>query len=282
MIAESSIYNQFGRHVLSLVWVDDLKPGVVSLSQPSPMAISGFVISVRGVWFLVTAGHVIDDLEKRFVHSHDLREMFIHDGFGTTIELPQSGFDWRGANKGAIFDKEAGVDFGFIVLRPMYRKLLKKAGVVALEEHMWKRPPSDMHGYLLWGVPNQLFSGRVISTTSGDLLTYSLHAPLVAISRTDDPPKHMQKPIARLYATVPDSIRNEQGNLVKLGDIDGMSGGPIFGLRREGGGTRYWVVGLQSHWDLPTRTIAANFVGPLGRTLGDYLDDNGISDYESE
>ena len=58
-------------HIVSLSWSDEL---ISPVSDPSSgatdhkreaFAVSAFVIAVRDIWFLVTAGHVLHDLDQR-------------------------------------------------------------------------------------------------------------------------------------------------------------------------------------------------------------------------
>ena len=59
----------------------------------------------------------------------------------------------------------------------------------------------------------------------------------------------------RFYGEV-DFLTGEDGQPV-FDDIDGMSGGPILAFKRDASGLRYWVIGVQSVWHKPTRTIGA-------------------------
>jgi ribonucleotide reductase alpha subunit len=54
----------FGKHFVTMRWMDKT-PGeraAANGGQGLPQVVSCFVISVRGLWFLTTAGHILSDL----------------------------------------------------------------------------------------------------------------------------------------------------------------------------------------------------------------------------
>ena len=58
-----SLKEMFCHHLVSIVWVDVADdPKHPGDRDHQAKSISAFVISVRGVWFLVTAGHVFQDM----------------------------------------------------------------------------------------------------------------------------------------------------------------------------------------------------------------------------
>ena len=60
----SGLLGAFCHHIVSLSWLDvrigrDGTSGDADTYDPKAFSVSAFVISVRNVWFLVTAGHIL-------------------------------------------------------------------------------------------------------------------------------------------------------------------------------------------------------------------------------
>jgi len=69
-VLPSGFLEAFCRHVVSLSWLDaKIEPdGPVHDTDAYDLkafSVSAFVISVRHIWFLVTAGHILRDLDER-------------------------------------------------------------------------------------------------------------------------------------------------------------------------------------------------------------------------
>jgi hypothetical protein len=99
---------------------------------------------------------------------------------------------------------------------------------------------------------------------------------LLPVERTDTP--HRELP-ASVYPWFIGRVLPLSG----LSSIVGMSGGPIFGLKKMPNGEwRYWVVALQSWWDAETKTVYGCPVPIFASLIADWLDrvlkGNGPSD----
>lgn len=132
------------RHIVSLTWVDvntearRVKTGE-SGRAPKALAVSAFVISIRRIWFLVTAGHVIRHLHQRLADGRRIVTARLMDGFATDAPLPPIPFPLTDAPRWSIY--ESGLDYALFPLRPAYARPLMAGGVLALDEEAWTDPP---------------------------------------------------------------------------------------------------------------------------------------------
>jgi hypothetical protein len=120
---------------------------------------SGFAMSFGGVWHLITAGHVIEEIDEYLHHKNiRIREFNLLDWVGTNARhntlIP---FDYENAAPSGVCDKDLGVDFGFLVLSNRDKRLLEANGIIAFEEKDWIKQPKDEDflAYCLLGVPKQ-------------------------------------------------------------------------------------------------------------------------------
>jgi hypothetical protein len=152
-------------------------------------------------------------------------------------------FDLTTAHMFYIDDEDDGLDFGVIALAPHYVRMLGKNGMIAVKEENWVHQHTvTFDAYAVLGFPEELASERVSPRGEG-----SAAPVLLTVKRLECAPAE-RKP-----------TRNPQfvGQLAPqmgLRSVKGMSGGPIFGFRREPE-QRFWIVALQSSWDEETRTI---------------------------
>lgn len=96
--------------------------------------------------------------------------------------------------------------------------------------------------------------------------------PLLPIEREEKPPDCVVKPLPRFYGRLLDR---------SVLDLNGMSGGPVFGITRGEDGVRYKLVAIQSSWD-EDRTIAAcearSFIEEIGKKTREHFGGGGSRD----
>lgn len=250
-------------HCVRLGWVDRT-PGERAAANNGfgeHLSVSGFVVSVRDEWFFLTAGHVFRDILKALQGGQKFEEWYLDDlGANGEREGTAVPFDLRAVKNISWKFQEsgtnAGADFAIVPLRQHYRELLASKGIIPLDEHYWDALPSmGCSHFLLVGVPSQLMRG-----VPG---VGSVHRTIVAIPV--DPlqkgPDDWLTPWPRFYGKLPDDLAHPD---LELMDIDGMSGGPIFGFARdENGDWQYYPVAIQSMWRRKPRLIAANYIRNL-------------------
>jgi len=256
----------FGRHFVNLCWIDETA-GVraeANSGHGTPFTTSGFIISVRGIWLLVTAGHILSDLEDAKAKGQRLTNLALDDTWSPTARHPNMFFDFDGAPKHHVYNKENGEDYGVICLRNNVCDLLKANGAEAIDELAWKVAlPGDFDRYFLLGTPDELID---VDTVGG------LHVkrPLVMfeVERTDSPPECLAT-FPRIYYRMSKHIVDANTRADELTDIDGMSGCPLIGLKQMPDRTlRYWIIGVQSGW---YRTSRIGYACPL-KTLGEWIE----------
>jgi hypothetical protein len=116
----------FARHFVHLQ-CECVVPGENGGSQP--FGISGFVVEVDGEWFLITAGHCLEDVRELESKGCVFRQWHLDDSMGIGARHSNIGpFAFDAALKGGLHDETLGIDYGLIHLREMYRLLMQANG----------------------------------------------------------------------------------------------------------------------------------------------------------
>jgi len=268
--AMTAFLNQFCRHIVCLHGFDvrlvaDKNSDGMSRWDPQNFYVSAFVLSIRGTWFLVTAGHVLRELDKR-LEGRRLVRSHLMDGTASGSKFPPIPFVLGRTPQWHEYDEEQGTDYALIPLRDGFVRPLMAGGVIALDESAVCGLNVDATEYYLLGFPE-----AAIRTTSqradGQVhVTTDLGTPLLPIQRLEAPPAHMISKWPRFYAKVPDFISREGRTNGVPKSIVGMSGGPIFAVKRTSSRScTYWVIAVQSGWDEKARVLAACPILPLVR-----------------
>lgn len=272
----SELLDAFSRHIVSLSWLDasidtDGLADDPDDYDPKAFSITAFVISVRDIWFLVTAGHILRDIDTRLKAGRTIVNSRLIDGLSSQESFPPIPFMLGDTLQWYIF--ENGLDYALIPLPPIIARQLIAGGVSALTEPAWTDMADSVDGYFLLGFPNQGADITVTSNGAKGNVQVRLGAPLLPIQRVDDPPDVLKCDTGRFYARVPKSAGNVDGKSIKLTDIKGMSGGPIFAVKRtDTNRSRYWLVAVQSGWAPKSRVLAACPIQPLVDAIGTCID----------
>lgn len=254
----------FARHFVSMGWFD-VSPAWAAENEGRGrhFAISGFIVAVKDTWYLITAGHILEDIEAAQKRGQVLTKFHVDDGWAKTATYGPQIFDFNGATKLYHHDAELGTDFAAITLDTNTRERIKANGVEPLDERMWRNELPQCNVYFICGIPSVWKSTRPLSTAV--MLTTNL--VLFGLNRLDSPPDALVKPLERLYFKRADTLVGEDGK--PLDSLDGMSGSPIFGATQKTNGFSYWLLGIQSAVDEETGRIliASPFL-----TLGLFLE----------
>jgi hypothetical protein len=229
-----------GRHIVGVIW-EDAEPGE---SKPSDgFAFSGFILAAYGQWFLITAGHIIEDIQSRQQQGRELRHAKIMDVWAegnvdrNPVPFPDI-WDRNRTPRGHVNSEQIGYDYAWFFLRPYYRELLKKNGIIPLDRLAWRDLPSQLDGYYAYGFPQDC-----VQKTIDGAANYSgvrLRPRMIPYEPEPNPPAQFQLPLQRLFFRPP---KYSDGRIVRL---DGVSGGPVFGYKVNADHTRMWLVGVQS------------------------------------
>jgi len=179
-------------------------------------------------------------------------------GLGAKYSQPIP-FDYLGAAPTAMFQDEKN-DYGLLYVDDHDRRLLQANGIEPITEVAWDCNLVEPDGFFLIGIPGQL------TTAAPDLAcvtTVLLGVKALAVR----PPCFDVTDAMRWYGEVlmPRGLRS----------LEGMSGGPIFAIKRvEGGALKYWLHGIQSAQSprFPSEPyVAANLARPLARFLAVFM-----------
>lgn len=242
---KSNLLEFFGRHLLAIC----LTYRLTNASKEQPLsfaAYNGTLINITGKICFLTAGHVLADLKEKLDDDRiEVIDVVLADTFAKDRASDKPvPFDVRNEHFYIVDDKEQGLDFGAIPLRPYYINLLARNGTIALDEERWIHQHGvHFDGYAMLGLPQELTSPVVDASGNG-----AVSPTMFWVVRHETPPPDTPQ-------TTHPRFVGEIAEGLSVTDIRGMSGGPIFGFRIEGeNAVRYWVVALQSTW-LPTRRI---------------------------
>jgi uncharacterized protein (DUF433 family) len=217
-------------------------------------AFSGFILSVRGVWCLVTAGHAVQELEDNLrARRIRLANCCLADYFGSKPRVAEPmPFDYADCGKIFIDDEKEGLDFALLTIRSFYQMSLEANGIRAISEANWiAQDLSACELFALLGLPNCLVDKPWQLVPHGDRFAGVINPALVTVEAITLPPDEM--PVSRYPWFV-----GRVGAATGLPDILGMSGGPIFGFaKRPDGLWEYWIVAVQSRWRPSSRVIFA-------------------------
>lgn len=260
--------DQLCSHIVSLSWLDarvasDGSALSAQAYDPRAFAISAFVISVRGVWFLVTAGHILHDLSQRLNAGRRIIKSRLMDGLAPGPHLPPVVFALSHEPEWYV-DTDDRQDYGLIPLRPLYATQLAAGGVIPLAEPAWTDIPEQADLYFLLGFPKQAKRIDVSVCGHSGNVALEIGTPLLPVQRIQEPPAALRSTTPRLYARVPIGTGTVNGREITLTDLDGMSGGPVFAVKQQPDGRwRLWVVAVQSSWVRESRVLAACYIRPL-------------------
>jgi hypothetical protein len=204
---------------------------------------SCFVIEVEGTWFLVTAGHVIQGVRDAIRRGANLNQFFLHDrtaGHNFDFSLP---YDFNERDWIVVEEDPEGTDYAAAPLSMLFTEGLKAGGIKPISERAWGLHEHTAYPvWLLLGVPAES------AKTSGAARTLNL--TLLPLKPAVAPPNAIV--VNRTFAQIASSPRDS----ALVSDIAGMSGGPIFGVREDAAGLKYWVIGIQSSWFASSRVVS--------------------------
>ena len=227
----------FGQHFVAL-FVEIDRPSYKQGPFRTFFGFSGILISVDGVTFYLTAGHILRDivngLQDRTISIVGAK---LGDVFGasriTDYPIP---FNLEPAAVFFILNDDLGLDFGLIALTAYYLKLLAANNVTSLFPENWERQHQVRYdSFIMMGLPQELTGENL--TQAGSLHVSPTLLVLDPIGKAvAGIPKDTK---GRFHARIPSELPFES--------IVGMSGGPIFGINCDDP-MRYWIVAIQSSW----------------------------------
>lgn len=242
----------FLRHVVGVYLLFEDKDG-----KHHHSVLTGFVMSIEGVWFLMTAGHCIEDVQTNKARGWRIKRSLLLDALRADARhaMPVP-FDFENSGAAKIcYDPK--YDYGGIVLDAHYRRLLEANGVVPITEEAWEKQPKRFDFFKVIGVN---YAGTRFTPTHAHI-KITFHRVRELRRR---PPGFETTKAPTLWGKI---SLDEAGT-----SIEGLSGGPVYGfVKKEDGELKYWLHAVQSRWLEKKRLIAACKMRPLGRFLKEFM-----------
>ena len=205
---------------------------------------SGFIVDVSGEWFYITAGHILRDIRTALATGSSFDIWRLDDQTASNqfngIAVPYE-FDlevWL-----AIYDGESGLDYAAVHLDGLYRKQLEAGGIIAIEKNSWGDHVTEYDYWVLIGIPSESvnYDEKTIITAK------IVMSPLV---EAEEPLQAGVKAQNQFYAKPADNSESIFKN------ADGLSGAPVFLLKKVDEQWKYKLIGVQSAWYESTKILA--------------------------
>ena len=241
-------FQHFCRHLVGLTVTYQFSNSELSTpGKDNFLCISGIVFASHDRWYWTTAGHALKELDDNLENGKiklvsSVLVDYFHTNTFNNIPIP---FDYKNSQRMYIFDEKAGLDFGLIALRPIYKDLLRNNKIVPLAEENWnysKKITFDQ--FILLGLPEQYI--EVSDSSKADSHEYIVNVfPTMIYLEPIDYQLREKTDFNRFVAKISKSH--------SLNSLVGTSGGPIFGFSNDYK-DRYWIVAIQNSW-LPESKI---------------------------
>jgi hypothetical protein len=227
-----------GRHFVSLSCVQQIP----TFSDEKLLVFSGFLVDINGAWFYVTAGHILKNIKKSLEAGGTFDIWRFDDQTasqkfnGRAIPYSFEIGDWI-----VLEDADTGLDYAALPLRDLYRQGLKAGGACPIGREAWGDHTAEHDFRALVGIPSE-----TVEYDNETIITARI--VIAPVTPSEQPPMAQKKAENQFYSKLPD------GSEQFFKDVDGMSGGPIFAIKKVDGIWMYWVIGVQSAW-YPTSKI---------------------------
>lgn len=265
-----------GRHLVVLACdFEVLKPDG-SISHRDVAVYCGFLLELHDYLFWVTAGHCLkDDLDARIfdgsvrVVGGGFMDYFGHEASHWHL-VP---FIYECGRGFYVEQPKYGLDYALIALDSLKAKALAANGVKVVSRHNWIHQPNiQFDFYRMLGIPKDQVHRRRLPDGTVDVQVRPVLAALHRIDRS----VLTEWPSGMTTAPSDDWFIGRLDPQVDLETLEGMSGGPIYGFRRNAEGQlTYHVVALQSRWWTKSRTIfgcsVPLFAEQVHEMLGDII-----------
>lgn len=253
----SRVVQTIGKHFVTLSCVQQLPAG----SSENTLVFSGFVVDVSGEWFYVTAGHILRDLRAALAAGSSFSIWRLDDQTaGNRFNGKAVPYDFDIETWLVFDDRKTGLDYAAVHLGDFYRRQLEAGGVAAIARNAWSDHLTEHDYWALIGIPSETvaYDGKT-SITARVVLS-----PLIP---ADEPVLAGDRAQNQFYARPKDS--SEQF----WKDADGLSGAPVFTLKKVGAQWMYAVIGVQSAWYETSKTLAICPFSSFGLALEEVVAD---------
>jgi hypothetical protein len=230
MESMEDLFNLFTRHLVGVVLRYSI-PGREEegiFRYPFP----GFLLQYSGRCFYLTAGHTLKKVEDA-VAAGKMRIVgaLLADYFAPDAEYKTPvPFDFANLTKPYLVEEKIGFDIGIFEIGPNTTRLMGKNKIIGMERDHWEgQDLKQYERFLVLGFPDSLHTSFPTDKTA------FLHPRLVELSWIPDPSEDIVKGRKTLFcASAPE----------EAGSLEGMSGGPIFGVMHNPE-LQYQIVAIQ-------------------------------------
>jgi hypothetical protein len=240
-----------GRHFVTLSCIQHPPED----ASPKSLLFSGFLIEILGEWFYVTAGHIIRDVRAAMSTGSEFDVWRLDD--------QTAGNRFCGKAVPYAFDPDAwlvlqddglGFDYAAAHIHPFYRRQLEAGGAMPIKKEIWADHVAAADYWVLVGIPSEsvAYDGETVIRA---------RVVMMPLRAAETPELAAGKEANQFYATP----MGNSGTAFK--DADGLSGGPVFALKKVTGTWCYGVIGVQSAWYRSSRTLAICPVSSFGLAL---------------
>jgi len=212
---------------------------------------TGIIGELEGRWYLVTAGHCIQELKAAFQEPKiEVTGIALVGGFGADNKLVAQPFHhFDDAPQNAVNNNEEGLDYGWMEIRPFYRHLLEQAGALPISLLEMNQPQTgNICNQIIVGFPENLVQKDMNSADWSQPIKGVIQ-PIMVTANVMNPLPDDIKPIANAWFV---------GHLFETSILDsakGLSGAPILEVAEHTEGFVFRIIALQSWWKNQRRII---------------------------
>ncbi len=256
------IHGHLLRSVVELVSLTAVKAtgagdSLLREARPDPRMNTAFLMELDGKWVVCTAGHVASRIRERSSGERRLVAVDLgcamHEGGGRRVRL-----DLRGLTIASAFDKVSGFDAAAIPLSEEHRSAVAATGSAPFPRTAWDCEHFDPDLFVLLGFPGGNDESYTEATAEGIKLNTRVYSPMLPVEAIRDTEGRSRIPLFRGRLLARSSV-NEDGKALVLSSTEGMSGGPILGLRLRDADYDYRLTAMQTH-EYPDGTIGGCFI----------------------
>lgn len=244
-------FTGFGKHFVTLSFVRNAgtPPAVTS------HVISGFILSCANQWFYITAGHAMEAIKAQLATGATFDCWRLSDATaGGNFPDKAIPYDFNIDDWAFINEENTGADCAVVPITGLVRMGLEVGGVKPLEENAWIERDDKFDQWILYGTPSE-----TVEYDNESVIT--ARTVMVAAKPCESPQSTTHPKNEILYAKLIDE------SVDVVSDIDGMSGGPVFGVKHIPDGFRYAIIGIQSGWLQNQRVLIICPIAQFARQL---------------
>lgn len=266
----NKLLEHLSKHVVGLSWVHSLEEQQFDTADfnrdwgVQSETATAFLLATDRYCLLITAGHRITALRETTSAPRRLLKAFLHTGLHRDDGSGAEQFALSNLPHFHLDDEVLGLDYGAILLDEEAVKTATKLGNAPVFPGNWEDELDPAHIHVMLGFPveRRERTRRIEGSVSLEELRFG--SPLLPLERVDDPETYsLDAPYDRFCARILAREGHFENESIFLIDINGMSGGPVFGIQIQADGCDYQLVGIQSEWKEDKGIVAACYIKPF-------------------